>query len=49
MSLIPDTDFDIIIAGGGMVGASLACALSGRGLRLAVIDGQVFDSGNIPP
>ena len=49
MSLIPDTDFDIIIAGGGMVGASLACALSGRGLRLAVIDGLVFDSGNIPP
>jgi len=32
------TTFDVIISGGGMVGASLAHALSGHGLRIAVIE-----------
>jgi 2-octaprenylphenol hydroxylase len=34
-------DFDILIAGGGMVGGTLACALGGSGLKVGVIEPQV--------
>ena len=33
-----DTSVDVIIVGGGLVGASMACALSGHGLSIAVIE-----------
>ena len=34
-------DFDVIIVGAGLVGASLALALRGAGLRIAVVDTQL--------
>jgi len=43
-----DQAFDVIIVGGGMVGASMACALDGAGLAVAVIETQVPDSAAQP-
>jgi len=42
------TPYDIIIIGGGMVGASLARALSGSGLRIAVVEAWPADSARQP-
>lgn len=41
-------DFDIAIVGGGMVGATLASALSGHGYRIAVIEVAPPRLGNSP-
>ncbi|MCS4502951.1 2-octaprenyl-6-methoxyphenol hydroxylase [wastewater metagenome] len=42
------SDYDLIVAGGGLVGASLAAALHGSGLRVAVIEAAAPGSAMQP-
>lgn len=44
-----NTDFDLIIVGGGLVGGSLALALRGSGLKIAVIEALTDDERNHAP
>ncbi len=40
--------FDVIIVGGGMAGASLAIALSGHGLKLALVEAAPLEVRSVP-
>lgn len=42
------THYDLIIVGGGMAGASLAIALSGRGLKLALVEAAMPTVDSVP-
>lgn len=39
-----DADYDIAVVGGGLAGASLACALADTGLSIALIEAVPFDA-----
>ncbi len=44
----PKTDYDILIVGGGMVGASLAAALIPLGLKIGLVDAYAFGVADQP-
>ena len=41
-------DYDVVIVGGGLIGASLACALADQPLKIAVIEAVPFGSSSQP-
>ncbi len=42
------TEYDIVIVGGGMVGASLACALASSDFRIALLEARPFGESDQP-
>ena len=36
----PEIDYDVVIVGGGIVGATLACGLKDSGLKVTIIESQ---------
>ena len=45
---MPADQFDVVIVGGGLVGISLACALQGRGWRIALLESRTLSATHRP-
>ena len=45
---LPQRDYDVVIIGGGLVGASLACALAPLGLKTALVEAVTFRTSSQP-
>jgi len=43
-----ENQFDVVIVGGGMVGASMACALASLPIKIAIVEAYPFRSNNQP-
>ncbi|MFP3873211.1 MAG: 2-octaprenyl-6-methoxyphenyl hydroxylase [Thiohalophilus sp.] len=48
MNASSPNEFDLVIVGGGLVGASLACALAESPLRIAMVEAQPFNTEQHP-
>ena len=48
MKSADDLTFDLIIIGGGLAGVSLACALRGQGLKIAVVEAYEINTDEQP-
>ena len=46
---MPESDVDVLVVGAGIAGSALAAALTGRGLRLAVVEARPLAAGPAPP